>query len=375
MKRWILCAGGIVAAGLALALAMGNPFARPARAGAGGAAATTAKDRPAMSGGADAAAQAANPQGQAAAERRQSAQAAAARRQAVQTPVRATREPEASAKSAAAVNAPHAAAAAAEYPPAELVAACGRKAAEIRDQYGDKLNVVAHPPFVVAGDMGVSQLESYAGQSVVRPARAMWAAYFDKKPDQVITTFLYAGQDNYKLHARKDYPDGGSPYYGYYNPAARTMVMNINTGSGTLVHELTHALVVYDFPNQPTWFNEGLASLHEQCNVEEDGIKGLPNWRLPGLQAAIRDGKLRPLAELVTRRDFYGPAQGVNYAQARYFVLYMQHKGLLREFYRHFRDHADGDQPDVRAIEHVFGRKIAEIEPAFIAWVKTLKFE
>jgi len=363
MNRWILyVVGMVVAAGFVFGVVLGNGFLQPAPAGADVGAANP-KDKPAMAGGANApvrAAATANPPA------RQSGQAPA--------PVRSAGSPETSAKSAASVGG-QSAAPAPEYPPIELVAGCGRKAAEIRRQYGAKLNVVAHPPFVIAGDMPVAQLDSYAKLSVVRPARAMWAAYFDKKPDQVITTFLFAGPDNYKLHARKDYPDGGAPYYGYYSPAGRTMVMNINTGSGTLVHELTHALIVYDFPNLPTWFNEALASLHEQCNVEEDGITGLPNWRLPGLQAAISGGKLRPLAELVTKRDFYGPAQGVNYAQARYFVMYMQHKGLLRGFYRYFRGHADGDGADVRAIEHVFGRKITEIEPAFIAWVKTLKFE
>ncbi len=261
-----------------------------------------------------------------------------------------------------------------KYPSAKLAALCGRKAADIRREYGEKLTVIVRPPFVVAGDMSEARLDSHAKWSILRPARAMWTAYFDRKPDKVITTFLFAGEKNYKLHARKDYPSGGTPYYGYYTPARRTMVMNINTGTGTLVHELTHALIVYDFPSVPTWFNEGLASLHEQCQVAEDGIKGLPNWRLPALQAAIKAKKLRPLAELVTKRDFYGPRQGINYAQARYFVMYMQHKGLLVKFYRHFREHSTGDGADVRAIEHIFGQKIPEIEPAFIKWVMTLKF-
>lgn len=265
--------------------------------------------------------------------------------------------------------------AAVKYPSAELTALCAKQADDIRRQYGDKLKVVVHPPFVVAGDMSEAQLDSHAKWSVLRPAGAMWAAYFDKRPGKVITTFLFAGEKNYKLYARKDYPDGGAPYYGYYTPARRTMVMNINTGGGTLVHELTHALVVYDFPNLPTWFNEGLASLHEQCQVAEDGITGLPNWRLPALQGAIKAKTLRPLAELVTKRDFYGSRQGINYAQARYFVMYMQHKGVLVKFYRHFREHAAGDGADVRAVEHIFGKKIPEIEPAFLAWVMTLKFE
>ncbi len=262
-----------------------------------------------------------------------------------------------------------------KYPSAALTDLCGKRADDIRRRYGRKLNVVVHPPFVIAGDMSEARLDSHAKSSIIRLARAMWTAYFDKKPDEVITAFLFAGEKNYKLHARLDYPSGGSPYYGYYTPARHAMVMNINTGGGTLVHELTHALVVYDFPDLPTWFNEGLASLHEQCQIEEDGITGLSNWRLPALQAAIKAKNLRPLAELVTKRDFYGPRQGINYAQGRYFVMYMRHKGLLVKFYRHFREHASGDGADIRAIEHVFGRKISDIEPAFLAWAMTLKFQ
>jgi hypothetical protein len=261
-----------------------------------------------------------------------------------------------------------------KYPPPELVAACEKKAAAIRREFGDKLKVVVHPPFVVAGDTSRARLESHARHSVLRPAQAMWASYFDRKPDQVITTLLFAGAANYKKYAARHYPNGGVPYYGYYSPSSRTMAMNINTGGGTLVHELTHALIVYDFPNVPAWFYEGLGSLHEQCSVGERKITGLTNWRLPGLQKAIADGSLRPLAELITKRDFYGRLQGVNYAQARYFVMYMQQKGLLRDFYRHFRKNHDGSGADVAAVEHVFGKKIAKIEPAFIAWVKTLKF-
>ena len=150
--------------------------------------------------------------------------------------------------------------------------------------------------------------------------------------------------------------------------------MDINTGTGTLVHELTHALIVYDFPHVPTWFNEGLASLHEQCSVKATTIVGLTNWRLSGLQGQIKKGTLRPLAELVTKRDFYGPLQGVNYAQARYFVMYMQTKGLLKAFYKHFRANHRGERADIKAIEHVFGKKLPAIEREFIAWAKGLRF-
>ena len=262
-----------------------------------------------------------------------------------------------------------------EYPPARLVAACEKKAAEIRAKLGPKIQAISRPPFVVAGDVSAERLDTYARWSVLRPAKAMWAAYFDKKPSEVITIFLFAGKDNYVPYARGDYPAGDQPYFGYYMPTDRRLVMDINTGTGTLVHELTHALIVYDFPHPPTWFNEGLASLHEQCSVKEDTVVGLTNWRLAGLQAAIVNDKLRPLRDLVTRRDFYGRLQGANYAQARYFVMYMQTRGLLARFYKHFRSHHTGADADVKAIEHVFDRKLPDIEKQFVAWVKTLRFE
>jgi hypothetical protein len=296
--------------------------------------------------------------------------APAAAAPAARSPARtvATRPAAAASRPAAAATRP------AKYPSDRLVEACRKKADALRRARGAKMSIVVHPPFVIAGDMPAAQVARYAKWSVVRPAHAMWAGYFRNKPDRAITVLLFAGAKSYERHAREHYPGGGHPYFGYYLSAERTMVMNIRTGTGTLVHELTHALIAYDFPGVPTWFNEGLASLHEQCNVQERRIVGLTNWRLPALQRAIRKGTLRPLRELVTARDFYGRRQGDNYAQARYFCMYMQEQRLLAKFYRHFRARHTGPQADVRAIEHVFGKKLPEIEKAFLAWVLTLRF-
>src|SRR5437764_1129850 len=90
--------------------------------------------------------------------------------------------------------------------------------------------------------------------------------------------------------------------------------------STTQSTQLTHALIAPDMPDVPSWFNEGLASLYEQSRFTPDGgIRGLKNWRLPALQRAIREKKLRPLAELMADDDFYNDERaGLNYAQARY---------------------------------------------------------
>lgn len=267
-----------------------------------------------------------------------------------------------------------------KYPPPALVQACSREGDKLRARLDDTFAVRVSAPFIVAGNMNVPQLKRYAAGSVVRPARAMWASYFDAKPTRPITVLLFADANSYALWARKLFNDARVPHFGYYKPGLRTLVMNIRTGTGTLVHELTHSLIVYDFPKVPDWFNEGLASLHEQCSVRPDRIIGLTNWRLPGLQAAIsrgpaaRAGKLRSLEDLITSDDFYGPRQGINYAQARYFCMYMQTRGVLVKFYKHFRRNHTGRRAAVQAVEKVFGKKIADVEKGFLAWVKTLRF-
>jgi hypothetical protein len=266
------------------------------------------------------------------------------------------------------------------YPGAALTTACEEAATKLRAKLDDTFVVLTEPPFVMAGDMPRAKLKQYASGTVLAPAKALWRGYFDKKPDKVITVLLFAGDKSYRAWAKTLFNDTRVPHFGYYRPGIRTMVMNIGTGGGTLVHELTHSLIVYDFPNVPTWFDEGFASLHEGCQIGTNTIVGVVNWRLPGLQKAHRDGKLRSLRDLITKRDFRGRLEGVNYAQARYFVMYMQQKKLLKPFYKHF--HAQYTAPDakptleddVKAVEHIFGQKLEDIEKVWLKWVMTLKY-
>ena len=227
----------------------------------------------------------------------------------------------------------------------------------------------------MAGDMDPSKLTGFAERAVFRPALAMWTSYFRKRPNRVITVLLFNGQKSYRKWAKSLFNDTDLPYFGYYRSTDRTLVMDIQTGGGTLVHELTHALIEYDFPNVPTWVNEGLGSLHEGCLVHEDRIEGVTNWRLPGLKKELAAGTLRPLVDLVTKRDFRGPRVGSNYAQARYFFMYMQKLGKVRKFYRLYRDTFDPKKPrDVKVIEKIFGKPIDTVDLEFRAWIQTLRY-
>ncbi len=257
----------------------------------------------------------------------------------------------------------------------DLARQCHAKARAIRDCRRTNFAVIVDPPFVVAGDLSSEQLTLWASRTIRAAAERLWKRYFDKKPTEPIVIYLFGSDASYRRSAKALFGDTHVPHFGYYKAERRTLVMNISTGGGTLVHELTHALVDFDFERIPDWFNEGLASLYEQCRFEPDDIVGLVNWRLPALQQAIAAGKLRSLRELITADDFHGPLEGLNYAQARYLCMYMQAKGVLRRFYRTFRDQFDEEPTGLRSIEEAFGkRSIAQVGKDYRQWVQTLNF-
>ncbi|NLF29862.1 MAG: hypothetical protein GX591_03120 [Planctomycetes bacterium] len=245
-----------------------------------------------------------------------------------------------------------------------------RVAEDLRGRLGASAAVIVDPPFVVAGNLPEAQLQRYLATAVRRPAEAMWASLFQRRPTRVITVLLFADRDSYLAGAKRLFGDENVSAFGYYRRNERALVMNIDTGTGTLVHELTHALMAFDYPGAPDWLAEGLACLHEQCRVADEGIRGLPNWRLEGLQAAIGGGTLRPLADLLADDDFYGPLRGTNYAQSRYFCLYLQHRDLLVRFYRACRDSPAA--PPAALVEQLTGEPLERTDQAFRAWVMTL---
>jgi hypothetical protein len=125
------------------------------------------------------------------------------------------------------------------------------------------------------------------------------------------------------------------------------------------VHELVHPYVAANFSAAPTWLNEGLASLYEQSAERGGHIIGLPNWRLPGLQRALKRRPLTPFASLVTTTDsqFRDENEGEHYAQARYLMLYLQDEGLLRPFIAKALSQQDTDPTAARALRETLGEK------------------
>ena len=250
--------------------------------------------------------------------------------------------------------------------------------AEWRERFdAEHFNYTVAGAFLIAGDGSAAKLARYRDGTVLAAQRALRATYFDKQPDEPVLILLFERAGPYKRLAKKWFGDDNVPHFGFFRRADRVMLMNVGTGTGTLVHELVHALMAPDFPDVPDWFNEGLASLYEQCSLDGDTISGHENWRLPDLQAAIRKDKLRPLAEMIQDPRFYGEEHvGINYAQSRYLMMYLQEKGLLADFYKRFRDGVKDDPQGLETLKRVLkADDVTDFERSWRQWVLALRFD
>jgi hypothetical protein len=240
----------------------------------------------------------------------------------------------------------------------------------------ERFGYTVSAPFVIAGDGGDAAVTRYRDGTILPSARAMQKMYFDAEPTEPILILLFESEGPYRRLGLEWFGDRDVPHFGFFRPHDRAMLMNVATGTGTLVHELTHALMAPDFPTVPDWFNEGLASLYEQSTFADGTIKGLPNWRLPALQRAIRAGELRSTEQLIADPDFRSPQRvGINYAHARYLMLYFQEHGQLRQFYRSFRDHAQDDPTGAVTFKQMIAPQTVDaFDGEWKKWVLSLRF-
>ena len=226
--------------------------------------------------------------------------------------------------------------------------------------------VLIEKPFVVIGDEA-EELVKLRSQSTIR-----WAVdklkqdFFIKDPENILEIWLFKNDDSYRKHAREFFGDEPETPYGYYSSAHKALVMNISTGGGTLVHEIVHPFIEANFPGCPAWFNEGMGSLFEQSGEENGHLVGYPNWRLAGLQRALKLKSVPAFMTLLFTTDtqFYNEDKGANYAQARYLLYYLQQKGLLVRFYQEFLGNRKADPTGYQTLRKILG------EPEMAAFQK-----
>lgn len=236
--------------------------------------------------------------------------------------------------------------------------------------------IVVQKPFVVIGDESLANVKDWAQGTVAWAVDRLKKEYFAKDPDHIIDIWIFKDKESYEKNTLAVFAEKPHTPFGYYSYRHRALIMNIDTGSGTLVHEIVHPYVAANFPDCPSWFNEGLASLYEACREKNGRIWGQTNWRLRGLHGAIGDKSLISFEKLcaTTSHEFYETDRGANYAQARYLCYYLQEKGLLRQFYREFRASVKKDPTGYQTLCRILGEPdMEEFQEEWQAYVLKLR--
>jgi hypothetical protein len=220
-----------------------------------------------------------------------------------------------------------------------------------------EFSIVIQRPFIVIGDESAETVKRHAEDTVKWAVDKLKQDFFTKDPNEILDIWLFRDAASYEKNAKLLFGEKPSTPYGYYSSAHNALIMNIETGGGTLVHEIVHPFMEANFPACPPWFNEGLGSLYEQSGEVNGHIHGFTNWRLPGLQQAIRSGQV-PSFKNLTALDasgFYDHDKGTNYGQSRYLCYYLQEKGLLIKFYREFYLYQKSDPTGYKSLQKVLG--------------------
>jgi len=267
-----------------------------------------------------------------------------------------------------------AAAAAAATPPYDMSVDQQRRARVAKEELGSKaVTAVVSDVFVVVGPPGWQGGQFEQSVALMKSSMAGYMnGRFGKKPAEAISVYLFPNSQTYEAFCTRKYAAPCIAHFGFYQPSDRYMVMNIGLGLGTLTHEIVHPLVEADFPQAPTWINEGIASVFEQPLLPKPGeIHGGKNWRHPRLKKALTTSekdKAR-LDRLFGMKDevFRGDGEDLHYSLARYVCQWLDERGKLWPFYQRWRDNVADDPTGEKSFKAVVGMTPTE---AHIVWSK-----
>ncbi len=239
---------------------------------------------------------------------------------------------------------------------------------ELRQKYPMRFNFKVSKYFLLACDCDA---RTQAGLQEYLDAffQTIYPRYFKYEPPGAWRIVYFKNKADF-------HEQTGSEAYGFYVRNARIMNTYVGSGHGTLWHELTHGFVDANVSRStavtPAWFDEGFASFYEMAFLERGGVsEGYTNWRLPMLQASLRAGKVLPLK---TALKYTGFTENFNYAEARFFFVYLWVNGKMEDFVRAYIYEilpksigAARDEDTVKLVERLLGKDIETIDKEYRA--------
>ncbi|MBN2528378.1 MAG: C39 family peptidase [Deltaproteobacteria bacterium] len=246
----------------------------------------------------------------------------------------------------------------------------------LNDRVPSELLIQVEKPFVLVSDCPAEEVMDYSGRIVNQVVALLKKDFFLNDPEQIIDIWLLRDSESYRFHSIQQFGIDPQTPYGFYSPAHHSLVLDISTGGGTLVHEMVHPFIAANFRECPVWFNEGLASLYERPSQVNGHLVGMPNWRLNGLQNAILRGDTIALDRLLTISEstFYDDPSGIPYAQAKYIAYYLQQHGVLVDYYHAFYENRDSDPFGLETLVSLLNvNDLQMFQKEWESWILTLQ--
>jgi hypothetical protein len=192
------------------------------------------------------------------------------------------------------------------------------------------------------------------------------ANYFKINQTEPITIFLFKDQNGYKPYV-KTIQRFYTPYGFYLGQGRNLIVVNRESGLGTMTHELVHYFIDTSFARRPPkWINEGIATFFEKFigHFDENGkliisFGYFSNWRFPQTKRKIGEISLEKLMK----------SDEPDESAARSIMLFLHKKKLLGACIEKWR--VEMTEPTgVRDLERVYGKPIDEFEADWKKWVR-----
>jgi hypothetical protein len=200
--------------------------------------------------------------------------------------------------------------------------------------------------------------------------------------ERAFIVYVFADPAHYGSFLTAHVPFADPKTLGYFSANEGEIFFCAGPGGITTVaHEVTHALLLSDFPHAPMWLQEGTASLFELPDFEHPRgeIHGRPHFRLQTLRtllsahdagSAAADIRLDALFKTDTS-SFNGPTAYVWYAVSREAMRWLDSQHKLWSFYRTFRDAILDDPTGEKSFLAVMGKTPAEATPEWLAWLQS----
>jgi hypothetical protein len=190
--------------------------------------------------------------------------------------------------------------------------------------------------------------------------------YFEIGQKRPLKVYLFKGMESYGPFVEKT-RGLRTPYGFYMGPWVNIIVVNRESGLGTVTHELVHHFTRTSFKRRPAiWAYEGIATFFEKFigHIDENGkliisFGYFSNWRFPLIKA--KQDSLS-IDELIESRQ---PDQ----SQARALMLFLHKKGLFKEFVRQLKVQKN-DPTGALTLQKVYGKDILQIQYEWKNWVR-----